>query len=196
MTQLTELMINRFHVFGGAPRPSDRVNVHVDTTERLQGSHSRLEAPDRALEQYFKAADEILVVINRSCKDHYRYVNPFLANTIWLAAAVQLVHKESTPSGNKDFKQSDFEVLHIVYKSFVGFWNMSTILQQNLARLELQLKQFRRNSQDSGDNDRYSVSQASIIAENGVDSIVWFNVNGINGRESVKESTIAKSMLS
>jgi hypothetical protein len=171
MTQLTKLMINHFHVFGGAARSArltaERSSIR-DAEEGHPESHSPLDAPqtyagdDKSAEQYFEAADEILTIVNRSADDHYIYVNPFLANTIWLAAAVQLVHKQSNQSGTRELKQSNFEVLHMVHKSFVNFWNMSTVMQQNLDRLELQLQQFRRGPQDPNEKqpDLHPIARA------------------------------------
>ncbi|KAH9209082.1 hypothetical protein DL95DRAFT_478529 [Leptodontidium sp. 2 PMI_412] len=102
MAQLARLMICHYNIFA---EPTLRESL--------------------AIHQYFEATDEILGIINRSSDDHIKHVNAFLASTIWLASAVQLVCKEFGPLGtNAVLVGSKFDVLNMTYKKFVYFWNI------------------------------------------------------------------------
>lgn len=95
--------------------------------------------PD-GLSRYAEAADDILMIVSRSSSHHVHYVNPFLASTIWLAAAAQLVYKFFRPPGvNMDLTESKFEVLRLNYMQFVEHWKTSTTLQDNLEILRKSL---------------------------------------------------------
>ena len=97
-----------------------------------------------AMDQYFEAADEILSIVHRSSNDHIQHINAFLASTIWLASAVQLVRKEFGPLGtNRSLVKSKFEVLNMTCKSWISFWGIQAAMQQNLETLEAQLGTFR-----------------------------------------------------
>jgi hypothetical protein len=132
MIQLTQLMIFRYDVFGGLA-PS-RANSGKRNFTAFQDKESS------ALSQYFEAADNILNVVKRSCETHYRYINPFLTSTIWLAAAVQLLHKTFGPSAQTALITSRFDVLDLVYKQSVHFWGLQTAMQENLEWLKSRLE--------------------------------------------------------
>jgi hypothetical protein len=151
MMELTKFMTYHHGVFGGGRRK------HVQTGASASGDVTPANAaqssgtstyfpvvPDsEALSRYAKAAEKILLIVNNSSEDHIRYVNPFLANTIWLAAAAQLVYKVFCPVGtNKMLVESNFEVLRLNYKQYVDYWKTSTSLQRNLDCLEKQLERF------------------------------------------------------
>jgi hypothetical protein len=86
---------------------------------------NRNDTDSLATRQYFEAADNIVTIVNRSCEDHIRYVNPFLSYTIWLGSTVQLVQRIFCPPGaNRNLIKSRFEVLHLTYKKFVSFWDI------------------------------------------------------------------------
>lgn len=153
MTQLARLMIHRYDVFG----------VHTPT-RRPEGGSEQFTAGDGAgrnsfsfhdleslpLRQYFDAADNILTIVNQSCEEHIRHINPFLSSTVWLASAVQLVRKHFCRSiTNPGLIKSRFDVLYLTYKRCVSFWDTQTALQQNLESLEVQLEANDNNELDS-----------------------------------------------
>lgn len=155
MTQLAKFMINHYHVFGTASRaPVESACQNMADCP----SAAQCQSDNIALEQYFEAADDILTILNRSCEEHIRYVNPFLASTIWLAAAAQLVHKYfGKPGESANLAKSKFEVLFLHYKQFVAYWEISTALQQNLDSLEARLERFclaRMQMMNNNSNDQ------------------------------------------
>lgn len=141
MTQLARLMIYRYDVFGSHAMMSRAAQHAKDHTPR-EGRGARHSGMDSsASRQYFEAADEVLRIINRSCTDHVKYINPFLAYTIWLASAVQLVRRGLSPPGtDRSLTRSKFEVLHLAYKNCVAFWDIQTAVQRNLEQLEAQVE--------------------------------------------------------
>jgi hypothetical protein len=153
MTQLARLMIHRYNVFGGQARAA--YDSHYTAAGASNNSAARNNSPssthdieELSLRQYFEAADNILAIVHRSSDDHIQYINPFLSSTIWLASAVQLVHKEFGPPGtNRSLIKSKFEVLYMTYKRCIRFWDTQTALQQNLEMLETQLEEFRNSEQ-------------------------------------------------
>jgi hypothetical protein len=145
MTQLAKLMIHHYDIFGESARECRT------TQDRRTGKSGGCPIPNRmnssanlAMTQYFEAADEILKIIRLSSDDHIKWINNFLSSTIWLASAVQLVHKEFGPQGtNRSLIKSKFEVLNMTYKKCVSFWDIQTAMQRNLETLESQLEMFR-----------------------------------------------------
>ena len=84
------------------------------------------------------------MIVSRISDDHVRHVNPFLADIIWFAAAVQLSYKVFAPVGtNEDLVESKFEVLRMNFNEYVRNWNTPSVLQQNLDALEEKLERFR-----------------------------------------------------
>ena len=155
MTQLAKLMIYRYDVFNGHSQNS--LSTH-NSSDPLKANNMRDSTKEGnngvdslALKQYFDAADDMLTIVNRSCDDHIRYINPFLSNTIWLASAVHLVRSQLCQCGReRSAIKSRFEVMHLTYKKCVEFWNMHTAVQQNLEMLEEQLEACRRSSSNAG----------------------------------------------
>jgi hypothetical protein len=146
--QLTKFMIYHHGVFGGGRRKDCHSESTGDITPLIEPQSSGIYpsfikvTPDsEALNRYSDAADKVLLVVNNCAEDHIRYANPFIASTIWLAAAVQLVYKVFCPAGTKRILvDSNFEVLRLNHKQYVEYWKMSTSLQQNLDYLAEQLK--------------------------------------------------------
>ncbi|KAJ9132416.1 putative Fungal specific transcription factor [Pleurostoma richardsiae] len=144
MTQLARLMIHRYAIFGGY-HTHDRqpaVPSHLVQDDVSGQTSSGCQDPDNpAVMSYFEAADNILMIVNRSCEEHIQHINPFLPSTIWLAAAVQLVRKYiGRPSVRPELIKSRFDVLYLTYKRCVTFWDAKTAMEQNLEALEMQLE--------------------------------------------------------
>jgi hypothetical protein len=174
MTQLATLMIHQYDVFGGPIRTGlarDCSNPWLGANPK---SHESPWRPPRgntdrdtmALDQYFEAADNILTIVSRSSDNHTKWINAFLASTIWLAAAVQLVRKEFGPPGtNRGLVKSKFDVLYITYQKCVSWWDIQTALQQNLESLESQLHTFREENKRP-DEARWKTIDRRVVTEN------------------------------
>jgi hypothetical protein len=91
-------------------------------------------------------------------------VNPFFANTIWLAAAVQLLHRELIPpqSLDKVLVSSNFELLCMTYRQFAKYWEMSDTLHNNLTSLEEELKSLKTLDKEVTLGRRMSFDSQSV----------------------------------
>lgn len=139
MTQLARLMIHRFDAFGERPR------VAISSHDLDASTDSRDWTESLAIKQYFEAADDLLIIVRRSCDDHIRYINPFLSSTIWLASAVLLVRSQfCRPETTRPVIKSRYEVMHLTYRKCVDFWGIRATVQQNLGDLERRLEACRQ----------------------------------------------------
>ncbi|KIW33911.1 uncharacterized protein PV07_00725 [Cladophialophora immunda] len=152
MVQLTKLMIYKYHLFQATPEEISRSR---------DNQHSIQLRQSQALEQYSEATDEIVFLVNSSYEEHYKYVNPFLANTIWLAGAVQLLYRELAPlsSSDKSLTNSKLEVLSMSYNRFVGYWNMSSTLQKNLEVVQSEILNIRKEIGEKHADDGLRTNQ-------------------------------------
>ena len=158
MIQLTKLMIYKYHIFPNLI--THRTASQATNSEKSQSfsNHQQPLAEGQVLEQYSEASDAILSVVGKSHEEHYKYVNPFLANTIWLAGVVQLLYRELAPleSSNKELTNSNYELLSRTYNMFVSYWNMSPTMQKNLEIVESELENLQEEARDH-DNDEPEV---------------------------------------
>lgn len=150
MTQLARLMIYRYYLFGAHAHSPQSGGPDDAVGQSLPGLN---DPGNSSVRQYFEAADNILMIVSRSCEDHIRYINPFLPSTIWLAAAVQLVRKYvKPPASNPGLTQSRFDVLYLTYKRCAVFWEAKTAMGQNLEMLEMQLQAHYHQHPEQGEH--------------------------------------------
>ncbi|ETN40265.1 uncharacterized protein HMPREF1541_04541 [Cyphellophora europaea CBS 101466] len=149
MTQLAFLMTLKYHLFKTSGRHTGghgRKREGSHGSPRDGGSRSRhTESQNQEnVDQYFEASNSILDITHRCNDQFYRYINPFLVNTIWLAAAVQLLRRElyCADDTEKELVHSNFEVLRMAYDQFVEYWRSIDTAKKNLDALEGQLKAF------------------------------------------------------
>jgi hypothetical protein len=158
MKELTRFMIYRHQVFHGPWRDIGQV-------DQIPPSNRGTNKPNQgAWTRYLDAADGILIIIRNSSPDHMQYVNPFLANTIWLAAAAQVACRIfGPPVANTQVVQSNLDLLRLTFNSFVSFWNVSSTLQEKLNTLESRLESFRSGetgkSTDTGQTSQNGSNQ-------------------------------------
>ncbi|KIW31790.1 uncharacterized protein PV07_03382 [Cladophialophora immunda] len=128
MTQLTKLMILKFHVFRSG----------INWTLHKTPDHPAADFEPQHLLQYFEAADNVVSMIRDSAEDHYKHVNPFLASTAWLAGAVQLLRRSrlSDDDPDRDLVTSNFELVRLTYEKTVDFWNMPRVPLHNWEMLD------------------------------------------------------------
>jgi len=172
MAQLARLMMYKNYVFRVGMRwpppslaslsrggPADDSDLPARVSNNLLPS----KAETQALCQYLEAADEVVAVVRRSSEDHHIYVNPFLANTIWIAGAAQLLRRELAPGEmNPETIQSSFELLCLTYRRFTDYWSMSNVPQKNLETLEIELERLRANSNQSSNRDNHLNANSTV----------------------------------
>lgn len=156
MTQLTRFKIYHHEFFSAASREA---NLAMDQRQSKQmnggrptqslhpqaDSFSAVSTPNSsAWKRYLDAADSILTIVSNSSIDHIKYVNPFLACTIWIAAAVELCHRVFGPPGtNRRLMQSNFDRLRSNYTQYVTYWQTPCSLLEKLNTLGPRLERLR-----------------------------------------------------
>ncbi|VUC26556.1 unnamed protein product [Clonostachys rosea] len=143
MAQLTRLMIHRYELFADNPASWHGGPGQSASDETVGQLTSHLKDINNAsVRQYFEAADNIFMIVNRSSEDHIKHINPFLLSTIWLASAVLLVRQHYGPPSNlPDLVKSRFDVLYLTYKRCISFWDSKTAMGHNLEMLERRLEE-------------------------------------------------------
>lgn len=133
MTQLSRFMINHYQVFDSTSRQLGLVNG---------SSNQSAPAVNQSVWNHYLAAASEIVTLVRSCSPrHINYVNPFLASTVWLAAAAQIVSKHIGPHLiDRRVAESNLDLLQTNLNAFVSIWGVSSALQQKLATLETRLE--------------------------------------------------------
>ncbi len=153
MVQLTRFMLHHQDVFRSTSLDANSVrDAMLDDRRTSQQDRPEQTIPgtsDRqAWEHYVDAADNIVNLVRSTAQDHVRYVNPFLANTIWLAAAAQVVARLfGPPSIDRRLAGSNFDVLRGTLNLYVYFWGVCGELKTKLDNLESRLDKVRRASE-------------------------------------------------
>jgi hypothetical protein len=147
MTQLARFMIHHRQFFGKAEGLG---SIMPDPVYSSAGSADEPDlrytgVPDeRPWTRYLDAADNMVLLLRNSSPDHIQYVNPFLANTIWMAAAVLLVYRFLGPAKSERtvrLVESKYDLLHSTFTQFADWWNMAPALGEKLTYLQLRLHQ-------------------------------------------------------
>jgi hypothetical protein len=152
MTQLCRFMIYHHKICARAPwlaqQQKDASGGHDSGPNARQASSE--------WSNYMDASDEIVNVVRNSARHHCRYVNPFLANTLWFAAAAQCACKVfGPPSFNKRLTNSNLDLLKLTLDGFISFWGGMESLKGKMARIEsgLQNLMARPNGHGNGNGD-------------------------------------------
>ncbi len=159
MTQLSRFMINHYQVFDSASRR---------LAEASSSNPSALTPADQAAwNHYLDAASEITTLIRNCPPHHIQYTNPFLANTIWLAAAAQVVSKSfGSVLIDSRTAESNLDVLRSSLNAFVSFWGVSDALKHKLGSLEQKLRAAEQAT-DSEHRQSAQDNQSSIVTQRG-----------------------------
>ncbi|KAK0726521.1 hypothetical protein B0T21DRAFT_385744 [Apiosordaria backusii] len=103
---------------------------------------------------YMSASSEIVTVVRNSSHNHFRYVNPFLVNTLWFAAAAQCACKVfGPPSFNKRLTISNLDLLKLTIDRYISFWGGMENLKGKLARIETALQSLMSGTNGKAPND-------------------------------------------
>jgi hypothetical protein len=124
------------------------------------------------------ASEEIVTVVRNSSRDHHKYVNPFLANTLWFAAAAQCACKVFGPATfNKRLTSSNLDLLKLTIDRFILFYNGMENLKGKLARIEAGLKSLmasgdvhREHRQQPARSSEVDAARGSGVLQNTTDA--------------------------
>lgn len=137
MLQLSRLMIHRHEIFWHAHRI---LRSHSSRDRRASTSDSTMSEL-RAWNHYLDAANSIVNLICSSSQSHVHHVNPMLANSIWLAAAAQVLCSVFGPERtDRRVAESNLDLLRSTFRLYAAFWDIDPSLQERLDSLETSLQ--------------------------------------------------------
>lgn len=149
VTEFTRFMINHHYVFTGLIDGA----IPIPFANRVESPGSASSPADvsihtQALEICLHASDNIAELLRNCADNHVRFVNPFLASTVWLAASLQICRKLFVHDSTPEATQNKYEALRHTYLQFVDFWGTPYSLIQDLDSLETRvaLRQIELNS--------------------------------------------------
>jgi hypothetical protein len=157
VVQYARLMIYKFFIFRGQmswghlEAELAKYKEHAEgglAPQRQFGSNAPNNAARQCFVLYLQASQNVVNIIQRTQSNHYKFVNPFLANTIWLATAVQILKRELLPAdtSERELSASNAELLRMTYLQFESYWGISNMLERNLSALEVELNNIRESS--------------------------------------------------
>ncbi|GME29195.1 uncharacterized protein LTHEOB_9938 [Neofusicoccum parvum] len=141
---------------------SAKFSIHVmrqlATLMTYRSTTSNDNDPDhQGHRRFIEASDNVFAIVKNSAEDHVRHVNPFLASTVWFAAAVQLAHRfGAAPGSNTDLVESKFELLRMNCQQYAKFWATPDALLENLSALEAHLAAQRGAARPSPSNENWA----------------------------------------
>jgi len=132
MTQLVKFMTNYHKIF-------TRTTWASNASQQQQHD---VTSGDLATEwsNYFTASDEIVRTIRSSAREHYKYVNPFLVNSVWFAASAQCARKVFGPAHSRRTAESNLVLLRLTIDRYISFWGCLDTLQAKLDTMEAGLR--------------------------------------------------------
>ncbi|KAK0631379.1 fungal-specific transcription factor domain-containing protein [Immersiella caudata] len=140
LTQLCRFMIYHHKICAQAPWLQHR-KKETPNMKDMGASQQTQTTAISEWSNYMSASDEIVNVVRNSARDHYKYVNPFLANTLWFAAAAQCACKVfGPPSFNKRLVTSNLDLLKLTIDRYISFWGGMESLKGRLSRIETGLQ--------------------------------------------------------
>jgi hypothetical protein len=144
--QLARFMIYHHYAFGEIV--SGTIFSSKQKAPEPGWSPSRRELSENAkgLQNCLQAADDICALTTRCSEDHVKHVNPFLASTVWLAAALQVLRKLFGNGEYQDETTSKCERLRAICGRYTEFWHTPLSLLENLDSLEARLCRYRDSS--------------------------------------------------
>lgn len=148
LTQLCRFMIYHHKICAQAPWLQSG-KKGTSTTNDIRAEQGQASATANSeWSNYMSASDEIVAVVRNSARDHYKYVNPFLANTLWFASAAQCACKVfGPPSFNKRLATSNLDLLKLTIDRYISFWGGMESLKGRLSRIETGLQSLMTSGQ-------------------------------------------------
>lgn len=112
-----------------------------------QSSTSNAKLDRRLWDRYVDAANLTAEIIRNSSPQHYQFVNPLIANSIWIAAASLVVARLfGPPDFDSRTAASNFDLLVATLNKFEIFWQIPSVLKFKLRNLEDTLRTLKPKS--------------------------------------------------
>ncbi|UKZ67876.1 uncharacterized protein TrAtP1_009036 [Trichoderma atroviride] len=135
ITQLVHCMIFQHQIAAEAPWMTPFQVNHLNAGNENKVSNHPLWS------NYIKASEDVIAIERNSSGEHYKYTNPFMTNTLWIAAVAQIACRMFGPlSLNKQLADSNYELLCLNIDRSIAFWCGTDILKRRLTRVETSLR--------------------------------------------------------
>lgn len=135
MMQLVHFMIIQHQIAAEAPWMNQFNTNDLNTENENKISNHPLWS------NYMKASEDVITMVRNSYGEHYKYINPFMVNTLWIAAAAQIACRIFGPSFlDKQLADSNYELLCLNIDRSIIFWCGMDILKRRLTSVETSLK--------------------------------------------------------
>ena len=105
------------------------------------------------LQNFLQASETVLELVDSCPDDHVKYVNPYFASTVWIAAALQAFKRRSQWDPNPILTEKRRMALRQIYLRFVNFWGTPMALLHNMDSLETRLDARQRDLEKSGSTE-------------------------------------------
>ncbi|KAJ5982942.1 Fungal specific transcription factor [Penicillium waksmanii] len=138
--KLAQFMIYHHYAFGEIV--SGVIFTEKDTKHEPLLSEEQTTENALGLEQCLQAADDIYILTSQCPEDHVKYVNPFLASTVWLSASLQVLRKLFGKREDLEETLSKYAILRATCERYTAFWNTPLTLLENLNSLEARLSPY------------------------------------------------------
>ncbi|KFX98659.1 hypothetical protein O988_04243 [Pseudogymnoascus sp. VKM F-3808] len=127
--------------------------------------------------RYIEGVENVVSLIQNSAPNYVYYVNPFLANTIWFAAAAQITARLYRPSSatSCEAAHSNFELLRSSVILHIRTWDISGILIEKLDTLESRLRCLAISPGDTSGRDVPQEPAATALGMDSVSRDIGFN---------------------
>ncbi|KAF3056136.1 hypothetical protein CFAM422_012862 [Trichoderma lentiforme] len=188
MTQLVQFMIYHHQIAAEAPWMAE-----FDANNLKSGNENKI-SNHPLWSNYMKAAEDVITMVRNSSGEHYKYVNPFMINTLWIAAAAQIACRIFGPlSFNKQLAESNYELLCLNMDRSIIFWCGMDILKRRLTRVEALLKGLAARQ----GNDRSPIDLAGFMTSGMMASHQEAPVtDSSNVSDSITDPSMNSNMLS
>ncbi|KAK4671665.1 hypothetical protein QC764_607830 [Podospora pseudoanserina] len=141
MTQLCRFMIYHHKICARTPWLAHQKGSNDGRQGEGNNDPRDAQQANSEWSNYINASDEIVTVVRNSSRDHYKFVNPFLVNTLWFGAAAQCACKVFGPASfNKRLTISNLDLLKLTIDRYISFWGGMENLKGKLARIETALQ--------------------------------------------------------
>lgn len=142
--------------------------VPLSSSASLRGSDGRSTQPENpserrlGLQNFLQASETVLELVDSAPEDHIKYVNPYYASTVWIAAALQAFKRRSQWDPSPELTERRLAALRQIYLRFVHFWGTPLSLLNNMDSLESRLDARLRALEDPGkDRDPWDPGRSS-----------------------------------
>lgn len=120
--------------------------------------------------------ENIVATIRNSSHEHVKYVNPFLTNVLWFAAAAQTVCQIiGPPSRAKMLASPNYDLLELTIERALSFWDIADGLKPRLAEIESALRSLIPKERRTTTRHAESLAPEGRNARTGSSNNIGFN---------------------